>query len=85
MVAILTKLKVRIRTSEDTIWEGDANAVTSKNSDGVFDILPEHAQMVTLIENNQIIMHTDEGDKNFIYKEAVLHVHDNIVSVYVAD
>jgi F0F1-type ATP synthase epsilon subunit len=79
------KLKVRLRTSEDVSWEGEADTVSSVNSQGVFDILPNHAQMVTLIEGHPILIRNGGEQKKVEFSRAVLHVHENLVSIYAAD
>lgn len=79
----LEEFAVTITNAEERIWEGTARSVSSKNSDGQFDILPGHANFVTMIKNEPIVVRSGtKGDKIFTYKTAVLAVKDNKVSVY---
>jgi len=76
------ELTVRIETPESVVWEGHASAVSSKNSAGVFDILPDHTNLITLVEGAPITIVTSVGDKSFTFAKAVISVRENIVSVY---
>ena len=76
-------LKVNVSSSEKIIWEGQAESVSSINSQGPFDILPYHAGFVTLIENDPIVIRP-KGEKplKFELKRSVLYVHNDVVSIY---
>src|SRR4051812_43538898 len=73
---------VKIQTPEAVIWEGAAEAVTSRNSAGLFDILPEHANFITLIDHQPIEVVTLQGSKEFTFQKAVLALQNNRVSIY---
>lgn len=74
---------VAIVSPDERIWEGGAVSLSSKNSTGPFDILPGHANFVTIIKNEPIIVRTlDEGRKEFTYKNAVIAINNNSVSIY---
>jgi F-type H+-transporting ATPase subunit epsilon len=75
-------LAVKILTPEQIVWQGSAQAVSSHNSVGPFDILPEHANMITFIESQPIEVVTAEGSKTFTFEKAVLSVRNNNVSVF---
>lgn len=76
------KFKVSINSPDELIWEGMANSVSSKNSSGPFDILPEHANFITMIEGDPIIVRFLDKEHVFKYSNAVLSVYNNIVTVY---
>ncbi|MGH7141554.1 MAG: hypothetical protein ACREGH_02895 [Minisyncoccia bacterium] len=75
------ELHVKIQTPESVIWEGEAQSVSSENSLGPFDILPEHANIVSLIEHKPIIVITSSGKQEFTFERAVISLRDNRVSV----
>lgn len=76
-------ITVTIINPDEKVWEGRAHSVSSVNSAGPFDILPEHANFVSMIRNQPIVVRTvDSGDKTFTYKNAVITVSDNKVSIY---
>lgn len=76
-------IAVTVINPDERVWEGRAYSVSSVNSAGPFDILPEHANFVTMIRNQPVIVRTiDHGEKTFTYKNAVITVNDNKVSIY---
>lgn len=76
------KFKVRINSPNESIWEGMAVSLSSKNSAGPFDILPEHANFITMIQNEPIIVRTLGKEHVFTYKNAVLSVYNREVTIY---
>src|SRR4051812_30790494 len=74
--------RVTIRTPESMVFQGRARSISSKNNAGAFDILPEHANMITLIDGQEINIATETGTRKFIFEKAVLAVKDNSVSIY---
>jgi F0F1-type ATP synthase epsilon subunit len=77
------EFSVTITNAEERIWEGVAHSVSSKNSAGQFDILPGHANFVTMVKNEPIVIRNRaKEDQTFIYKTAVLTVKDNKVKIY---
>ena len=76
-------LHVRITQATDVVWEGDAHAVSSVNSDGPFDVLPLHANFVTLLKDVPITVQPVKGENvTYTFKQSVMHVQDNEVKVY---
>ena len=77
------QLHVCINSPESIIWEGDAVWVSSTNSQGPFDILPFHANFISIIENHPIKVNTGAQVTEYSYERAVLYVHSNKVNIYV--
>ena len=76
-------LTVTITSPDEQIWQGTAMSVSSENSDGPFDILPQHANFVTMVREKSITVRTvSEGEKVFSYKNAVMSVSQNKVNIY---
>ncbi len=76
------KFKVSINSPDKLIWEGMAESVSSKNSDGPFDILPEHANFITMIQGDSITVRLLDKERVFKYNNAVLSVYNNNVTIY---
>ena len=55
-------LSVQIISPVETIFVGDALSVSSHNSAGNFDILPEHANFITLIDKDPITVRLVGGE-----------------------
>lgn len=76
-------MKVRVGRAVETVWEGNASSVSSSNANGAFDILPMHAHFLTIIEGNPIQIVTSDGKNlTFVFKQAVMHVKDDVVHIY---
>ncbi len=76
-------LDVRIISPQEVIYQGKALSVSSKNSAGNFDILGQHANFITLVENNPIIIRTvDQKTLTFNFPLAIVYTTNNKVSIY---
>ena len=75
-------LKVRINSPEALLWEGDAVWVSSINTQGPFDILPFHANFISIVENHPIRVNTGAEIKEFTFERSVIYVHSNSVKIY---
>ncbi|MDO8429729.1 MAG: hypothetical protein Q7S88_03805 [Candidatus Daviesbacteria bacterium] len=76
-------LEVKIASPKGIIYQGQALAVSSKNSQGNFDILPLHANFITLIkEVPLVVLDTNKKKQTFNPKLAIIYVGDNKVNIY---
>lgn len=76
-------LHVRILTPKQTLFEGEALSVSSKNSAGKFDILPQHANFITLVENQPLTVIKDNKEKLSInIQTGLIYVTSNKVHIY---
>lgn len=78
-------IPVVITSPDEVIWQGEAASLSSTNSAGAFDVLPEHANFVTILQNNtpMVIRTTDGKELTFTYKRAIVAVRSDKVRVYV--
>lgn len=76
-------LSVRIITPKEVLFEGAAYAVSSTNSEGKFDILPEHANFITLIDKKPIeVTLMDQKKLTFNISEAIIYCFEDKVTVF---
>jgi len=77
-------LTVKISSPEGVLWEGTAFAVSSKNSQGKFDILPHHTRFLTIIENRPLKISNQKRQvlQEFRFPQAVIYNQDNRVAIY---
>ena len=73
-----------IHNPERTFFDGQAVSVSSQNKSGAFDILPDHAHFISLLDN-QTVNVTDEQGKQQAFKVArgLLSAKENKVRVFV--
>ncbi len=64
-------------------FQGKALSVSSKNKLGKFDILPYHANFITLIFDFLIVRTSDRKEIEFRFKRGVLEVYENKVKVFL--
>jgi len=78
-----TTLAVTVKDKTGTLFEGAVIGVTSCNEKGIFDILPEHEQFITLI-NNELTLHHEYGKKHTMpLTHGILRVEKNTVEIYL--
>lgn len=75
-------MKLVIRTDEKVLYDGEVTAVTSFNEVGVFDILPEHIQFVTLVKE-KVVAHKNKQAQEIVIESGILKVKNDVVEVYV--
>ena len=78
------KVQIRVASPEKVLWEGAAFAVSSKNSQGNFDILPHHASFLTIVEDQPIKISSQKKKvlQEFRFKRALVYNRNNRVSIY---
>ncbi len=79
-------LEVKIFCSpviEEAPFEGQAEAVSSQNKLGKFDILPGHANFITLIFKNLVIHTPDKKKITYQFERGVLETSENKVKVFL--
>jgi len=76
-------LHVRIISPQQLILDTEAQSVSSKNSQGPFDVLPQHANFITVVENQPIVVRIPR-QKPLIFKFpiAIIYVTENKVNIY---
>ncbi len=75
-------LKVRVMALGEMIWEGSAMTVSAENTSGPFDILPEHANFITILKESPITIRTANGIKEFSFPRSLLYAGDNVIKIY---
>ena len=76
-------LHVRIVSPRGVIFEDETKSVSSKNSVGAFDILPQHANFITIVENQPIsVIKADDTKEDFHFDLAIIYTRNNQVSIF---
>lgn len=82
-------LDVEIRSKKGLIFTGKADAVSAKNKTGNFDILPLHANFITLI-NGAVVIHKrafggiEMMRDEFPIRRGVIRVFGNKVAIFLS-
>ncbi len=76
-------ITARIISPKRTIFEGAVYSISSQNSAGKFDILPGHANFITLIQNQPIVIKTASNQTlNLKLPISVIYTSNNLVTIY---
>lgn len=76
-------IKVNIKSRSKVFFDGNATSVTSLNDKGKFDVLPQHANFITLIKDYVIVVKEDGEEEKFDIKTGVLKNINNDVAIYL--
>lgn len=76
-------LKVMIRNREKVIFDGLAYALSSINNKGVFDVLPQHINFITMIKESLTIHKPDKTKQEFKIRTGLMRVNADTVEIYV--
>ncbi|MDR2410389.1 MAG: ATP synthase F1 subunit epsilon [Bacteroidales bacterium] len=75
-------MKVEILTPEDLIYQGEVSLIQLPGLDGLFEILNNHAPMITVLsEGNVKVVETNNAPVFFTIKGGVVEVLANKVLV----
>ena len=77
------KIKVKVRNRTRVLFDDYVKAVTSKNDTGVFDILPTHANFISLISTPLILRKLDGQKQEIKFTNGILKVKDNSIHCYI--
>lgn len=76
-------LHVRIISPQSLILDTQAESVSSKNLQGPFDILSQHANFITVIENSPIVVRiANQKPLTFKFSLSIILVMENKVNIY---
>ncbi|PIY65443.1 hypothetical protein COY91_02440 [Candidatus Shapirobacteria bacterium CG_4_10_14_0_8_um_filter_39_15] len=76
-------LSLLIRDREKVSFRNMVNSVTSISDKGVFDILPQHANFISMIKEKIIIRRQGKEDVRIPITIGVLKVQRNQVEIYL--
>ncbi len=76
-------LNVRIRDTENILFEGEADRINSYNEIGPFDIYPMHANFISIIKKKLTIYLKKEVQKELTFEQAIMKVKKDVVHIYL--
>ena len=74
-------MHLEIITPEKKIFEGDVTIVTFPGSDGSFQVMNDHAPLVSLLKDGQVIYKSKESTEQVTITGGVVEVLKNKVIV----
>jgi F0F1-type ATP synthase epsilon subunit len=76
-------LNVRVRDTENILFEGQADRINSYNEMGPFDVYPMHANFISIIKNKLTIYLKKEKLKELSFELAIMKVKKDVVHIYL--
>lgn len=79
-----TFLDIIITNPDTTLYAGKASSISAINPDGPFDILPDHTNFITTVQE-KIIVYTqdDTNNQEFEIKSGLLRAINNRIEIYL--
>lgn len=77
------KIHLLVRNRTQLLFDDDVKSITSKNDTGIFDVLPEHANFISIISSPLIIGKLDGKKQEVKFDNGILKVKDNAVFCYI--
>jgi F0F1-type ATP synthase epsilon subunit len=76
-------LKVKVRDSQETVFEGEVERVTSYNDVGTFDLYPMHANFISILKRKLVFYNRNEKIKELEIEQAVMKVKNDVVNIFL--
>ncbi|MBR5724526.1 MAG: F0F1 ATP synthase subunit epsilon [Bacteroidales bacterium] len=74
-------LTIRILTPEGTLHEGTAQAVFLPGVVSPFEVLPDHAPIISALEGGEIRVVDASDERRFPVRSGMVMVRDNVITV----
>lgn len=80
-MATRNTLHVEVVTAEREIYNGEADMVVAKGTEGVLGILPRHAALLTTLAIGEMRIKLGDAEEPLFVAGGFLEVRDNVVTV----
>jgi F-type H+-transporting ATPase subunit epsilon len=75
-------MKLEILTPDKKVYEGEVRSVTVPGTMGSFEVLKDHAPIISTLEDGKVIIRKDNSPEETIYiKGGVIEVLNNSIMV----
>jgi F0F1-type ATP synthase epsilon subunit len=77
------EISLTIRNRTQVIFNGPVKAITSSNLKGRFDVLPQHANFISIIKDYVTVHKVDGTESQLKISRGVLKVNGNSAAIYL--
>ncbi|HKX24597.1 MAG TPA: hypothetical protein VJM46_05135 [Candidatus Saccharimonadales bacterium] len=77
------RLRARVMSPTQTLYDGPALAVSANNRVGPFDILADHANFFSLLTEGNIVVNTGYQSFTFPIQHGIVKVKNNEVTLFI--
>jgi F0F1-type ATP synthase epsilon subunit len=78
-----TLLEVKVRDTENIIFEGQVERISSFNEVGPFDVYPTHANFISILRRELVLYRDKKKIKEMKLEQAVLKVKKDAVHIFL--
>lgn len=78
-----TDMQVKVYAPFKIYFNGRARSITAVNDTGVFDILPQHHNFMTLVNACDVIVRTEKSEEKIPIKQGIMHVKADEVVLFL--
>lgn len=75
--------KVKVRDTENVLYDGEVERISSYNEVGPFDIYPMHANFISIIRQGLSLYSNKEKVKELAFEQAVMKVKQDKASIFL--
>lgn len=80
----MTKIGVKVQSRKGIVWQGEGTSCSLINSLGTFDILVEHTQFVTPIQDKIVVRNGEQKVWEYqLPSDSMCRVKNNLVEIWV--
>ena len=75
--------KVKIRDTENIVFEGEVERISSYNEVGPFDIYPMHANFISIVRQELVLYNNNQKVKELKFEQAVMKVKQDSANIFL--
>jgi len=76
-------VKLTIQDTDNILFQGQADRITSYNEMGRFDIYPMHANFISIINKELAVYNNHQKIKELKFEQAVMKVKQDTVNIFL--
>jgi F0F1-type ATP synthase epsilon subunit len=76
-------LKVTVRDSQSTLFQGEVERVSSFNDVGPFDLYPMHANFISILKRKLAFYKNNNKIKEIEIEQAIMKVKNDVVNIFL--
>lgn len=76
-------IKVQVISTDQLIYEGEVDRISSFNEVGAFDVYPMHANFISIIGKQLALYNKHQKVKEMTFEQAVMKVKQDIVEIFL--
>lgn len=77
------KMHVKVYAPFKVYFDGDATSISAVNDTGPFDVLSKHHNFMTLLNEGDIVVRSEQGEERVKITRGIMHVKADDVVVFL--